>query len=120
MPKVATGEVLNTREGLAARVTLHGKVRTKCLLMPWTTDRDEAGERSKLLATVAKRLIAAKIADSEAEWMLEQIAARPPKSLRAAIVVAEDLIGAKLPDGGEAVPTFAAIGKQWTNGELHA
>ena len=87
--------------------------------MPWATSRDEALERSKLLATVAKRLIAAKVDDSEAEWMLEQIAARPPKSLRAALQLAEEVIGGQLPEGGEAVPTFRQVGEMWTSGELH-
>lgn len=118
MPKRATGEVRWTNGVAIARVTLHGRVRPS-FEMPHARTEEEARERALVLADLARRLRRARTAEQPARKALEMVAAASQRSLRNALIVAEELVGGQLqPSNVVQVPTFQKVGEDWTRGEL--
>ena len=122
MPRPSTGETRQLSDGTyEARITIQGRTR-KGFHLPHCRHEEAARERTRVLAeTAASFRRTGVMGDPDAFKLLEMIAvARTPKALESALVVAAELAGGELPRRKEAtVLTFAKLGEQWTNGELH-
>ncbi len=120
MPKEAKGEVRRTLDGFVAVITIKGTER-KSFDMPTCRTDAEAHERSDVLAKLAKRFRRAGLAGtSETLRLLEMVGVSAPALLPSVLKVADKLAGGELaPAAANTVPTFGAIGKQWTRGDLH-
>ena len=122
MPRPTTGETRQLSDGTyEARITIQGRTR-KGFHLPHCRLEDAARERTRVLAeTAASFRRTGVMGDPDAFKLLEMIAtARTPKALESALVVAAELAGGELPrKKAITVLTFAELGEQWTNGELH-
>lgn len=118
MPKQATGNVRWVGGVAVARISVTSD-RREDFRMPNCTTEADARERSKLLASIAKRMRLATADDETKSKALELVAAASARTLHNAIAVVEDLIGGKLvPINRSASPTFKEVAERWTNGEL--
>jgi integrase len=118
MPKPATGNVRWVGGVAVARITVVSD-RREDFRMPSCTTEADARERSKLLASIAKRLRLATADEETKRKALELVAAATARTLHNAVAVIEDLIGGKLvPISRSAAPTFKEVAERWTNGEL--
>jgi integrase len=120
VPKNAEGELRETDDGFAARITIRGKHR-KTFPLPTCRTRDEAIARRNLLAELAQRFRKAGVIDTlDAKKLLETAASCAPALLAGVREVAGELVGGELVDAdAPAAPTFAELAKDWTDGTLH-
>src|SRR5438876_7337487 len=111
MPREAAGELRHTEEGWVARITMDRKHRESYLLSgcsPDPRDDQEARERCKLLATLARRFRkAGKLDDPNARRLLELAASSASALIPGVLTVAGELIGGQIVlDEAAPMPTF--------------
>jgi len=121
MPREAKGELRKSEASLVARITLQGKDRLSLSLASMLT-RDEAIERTEVLAKLARQFRRAGMASSPTvAKLLDMAAASSPAMLPGVLQTASELLGGELIEAGavETVATFSDIAKRWTDGDLH-
>ncbi len=115
----AAGEVRFSGGVATTRVRAFGKRET--FRMPTCKTENEASNRSKLLARIAKRMAKANVDPAVGMKTLEEIAAASPRGLTNAVALANELVGGLLEAVPEVptCPTLRELGKRWIAGELH-
>jgi len=118
MPKPATGSVRWVNGVAIARIRVTREERASFPMPTCTTD-DEAQERSKLLADVAKRLRGTTASEEQARDALKLVAAAAPRSLRNALTMVDEIAGREVASVSvPGVQTFRQLGEEWTSGDL--
>ncbi|MFO0572215.1 MAG: hypothetical protein U0263_41720, partial [Polyangiaceae bacterium] len=120
MARRATGEVRKDADGnFSTVIRMSGNRQTFDL--PTCRTKEDARERSALLANLAKRFRKAGVIESEqAIKLIEMAAAAAPALLKGVLQVAGELVGGELaPEGDADRLTFGDVGKKWTSGDLH-
>lgn len=120
MPRFeSTGEVRQNADGSFSTVVRTFEKR-ETFRLPTCSTWPEAEERSKVLASVAKRMRDVGCSPTQGREALNLLAAASERSLKSATLVAEELVGGRIPiEGAPDSPTFEAVAKEWTKGDLH-
>lgn len=119
MSREATGEVRCSSDG-AYSTLIRTFEKRETFQLPTCKTKDEADERSKLLGAVAKRMRLADCNRKQSKEALTLIANASSRSLKAAMTVAEELVGGQIPIGSATkTVTFADVADEWTTGALH-
>lgn len=117
--KRPTAEIYWNGEAWVARVTIEGKDREVITLATCRTEA-QANERGELVGKAAKRLRRAGVIRTTAALeLLWKLGACEAAYLPTVLKVVGKLAGGEWAVKESDVPTFATVGRQWTDGELH-
>jgi integrase len=113
----ASGEVRFSGGIWTTRIRFYTRIP---LDLPTCTSEIEALARSRLLAQFGKRFRLASVNEARGRESLTLVAAASDKAMPNALIVAEDLLGSRIPakDRPKTL-TFSEVAKKWTGGELH-